>query len=301
MSLIKEFAIEPRVMATWEHFNSMWEDFGAHQGRLISMYPVLWKTEVDKLARMQSKPVRAAAISAKIRRDNHKFLATGRDYYGKRSWLDNVLSHAATQPFEVVVAFENSAGHPGVLVAGEFAKDEPPYRVVVEDFFPRQAYVLADCAGLLLANCEEIQFIDPHFEASEPRFSNTFGAMLSLCRQTSLKTIEIHREKPKLFKPDVQEANFRHRLAAMVPTGSTLKIFFWSQMPGGMDLHPRFLLTDIAGIHYENGLDEGEPGKKTLVKPLTYEVWQQCRALYSATSGAFALTPDCIVTVRGQG
>jgi hypothetical protein len=86
-----------------------------------------------------------------------------------------------------------------------------------------------------------------------------------------------------------------------VPAGLTLKVFFWSQMPGGLGMHPRFLLTDLGGIHFENGLDEGAPGEKTLVKPLTYEIWQQCRSFYCQSSGTFALTPDCIVSISGRG
>jgi len=66
-------------------------------------------------------------------------------------------------------------------VAGDFAKDEPPYKVVSENFVPRKAQDLADCAGLLLEHCEEIQFVDPHFNPSEPRFRNTFEAMLEIC------------------------------------------------------------------------------------------------------------------------
>jgi hypothetical protein len=65
-------------------------------------------------------------------------------------------------------------------------------------------------------------------------------------------------------------------------------------------MHPRFLLTELGGIHFENGLDEGEPGERTLVKPLSHEVWQKCRAFYCQTTAAFAITPDCVVAIAGQ-
>lgn len=301
MSLIKEFAIEPRVIATWQHFRELWEDFGAGQGRLISKYPLLWKSKVDELARQFSKPVQALAISSKIRRDEHKFLVTGRTYNGADGWLVNALSHMATEPFHAVIACENPTGAGKVLVAGEFAKDEAPYKVVAEDFIPRKAPELAACAGLLLEHCEEIQFVDPYFNPSEPRFRNTFEAMLQLCNTGSLKTLEIHREKPNPFIPGVQKANYCHQLELMVPASATLRVYFWSQNPGGLGLHPRFLLTDLGGIHFENGLDEGDPGEATLVKPLTHEVWQQCRELFCRKSAAFALAPDCIIDVAGRG
>ena len=46
MSLVKEFAVEPKVMAMWSYFQSLWEDFGVGKGRLISKYPVRWKEKV---------------------------------------------------------------------------------------------------------------------------------------------------------------------------------------------------------------------------------------------------------------
>jgi hypothetical protein len=301
MSLIKEFAIEPRVIATWQHFRELWEDFGAGQGRLISKYPVLWKSKVDELARQFSKPVQAAAISAKIRRDEHKFLVTGRTNSGADAWLVNALSQMAARPFHAVISSENPSGATGVLLAGEFAKDEPPYKVVLEDFVSRKARDLAGCAGLLLEHCEELQFVDPHFDPSEPRFRNTFEAMLQPCNTGSLKVLEIHREKPNPFIPGVQEVKYRRQLELLVPARATLRVYFWSQNPGGLALHPRFLLTDIGGIHFENGLDEGDPGEATLVRPLSHEVWQKCRALFCRQSAAFTLAPDCIIEVAGRG
>ena len=301
MSLIKEFAIEPQVMATWPHFNSLWEDFGVAHGRLISKYPMLWKSKVDELAPKFSKAVQASAISAKIRRDAHKFLDTGRTYDGGSEWLQNALTHMATEPFHAVIATANPKGAQGVLVAGDFDKGEAPYKVMHEDFIPRNAQALADCARLLLANCSELQFVDPYFDAWEPRFRNTFKAMLQFCNPCFLKVVEVHREKPDTYIRDVQQANYRQRLADLVPRKLTLKVFFWSQKPDGMGLHPRFLLTDLGGMHFENGLDEGELGMKTLVKPLSHEIWLQCRSWYGQRGDAFALAPDCILNIPGEG
>jgi hypothetical protein len=301
MSLIKEFAVEPRVMATWEHFNSLWPDFGAGQGRLISKYPVLWKSKVDELAERLSKPVRAKAIREKIRRDGYKFLDTGRTYHGGDDWLKNALAQMTIQPFHAIIALENPGGSTGVLVAGDFEKDEPPYQVVTEKFIPRKAAEIAGSARLLLGHCEEVQLVDPYFDPCEPRFSNTFAAMLGLCEARHIKVLEIHQKKPDPFKRDVQESHYHRRLAEMVPKGLTLRVYFWSQHPGGEETHPRFLLTELGGIHFERGLDEGEPGMTTLVKPLSHEAWQKCRRDYSQVGAAFAITPDCVLAIPGQG
>src|SRR5262249_20878656 len=117
MSLVKEFAVEPAVMAKWTHFVSLWDDFGVGNGRLISQYPLLWKNKVDELARQLSPPVRASTISAKIRRDSHKFLMTSRTFNGNNDWLTNALSHMPTQPFHAIIALANPMAAKSVLVA----------------------------------------------------------------------------------------------------------------------------------------------------------------------------------------
>jgi len=301
MSLIKEFAVEPRVMAKWSHFVSLWDDFGVGNGRLISQYPLLWKSKVDELAKQLSSPVRASTISAKIRRDTHKFLFTGRTFNGNADWLTNAVSHMATQPFHAIVASENPMAAKAVLVAGDFSKDDPCYTVRNQSSVPRRAADLADCGRLLLSNCEELQFIDPHFNPSEPRFKNAFEAMLQICNLPGLKRLEIHRERPDPFIPGIQHANYRRQLEDLIPAGLTLRVFFWSQKPGGIALHPRFLLTDLGGINFENGLDEGGPGEATLVTLLHHEVWQKCRADYCQTTVAFGITRESIIDIAGSG
>ena len=127
--MIKEFAIEPRVMATWAHFQSLWEDFGVGRGRLISKYPVQWAQRVAELAKELSPPVRATAIASKIFTEQHKFIFRVRSHDGGKNWLENAVAHMAGNPFDAIIAMANPAGHPAVLVAGEFEKGVAPFSV----------------------------------------------------------------------------------------------------------------------------------------------------------------------------
>src|SRR5439155_23174486 len=121
------------------------------------------------------------------------------------------------------------------IVAGDFAKDETPYNVVWEGFIPRVATDLAHSTTLLLGSCDERQFDDPYLDPSEPRFRNTFKAMLHLCNRDYIKRIEIHREKPDPFIPGVQQAKYERQLSALVPAGVIWMVVFWSQSLGGLD------------------------------------------------------------------
>ncbi len=64
--MIREFAIEPEVMATWQHFRELWDDFGASRGRLISEYPSDWRERVCRRA-YEISCTKAASIAARLK------------------------------------------------------------------------------------------------------------------------------------------------------------------------------------------------------------------------------------------
>jgi hypothetical protein len=60
--MIADCAIDPEVFAMWRHFQSLSEDFGVSQGRLISEFPRNWRKKVIENARKLASediPVRA--------------------------------------------------------------------------------------------------------------------------------------------------------------------------------------------------------------------------------------------------
>lgn len=267
------------------------------------MNSAIFSLEANDRRGNTSKPVQAASISAKIRRDTHKFLVTGRNYNGTTDWLTNAKAQMATRPFHAIIATQNPGAVSEVLVAGEFAKDDAPFKVKPQDNIPRRAAELAQCASLLVCHSDEIQFVDPYFDPSEPRWRNTFKSIVSMrCASAGkLKVLEVHRAKPDPFIAGVQESNFTNRLADIVPSGVKLRVFFWSEKPSGQRFHARYLLTDLGGFNFETGLDEGNSGETTLVTPLLQDNWQKCRTDYAAAGTTFAITQNCILEINGCG
>jgi len=302
--MIKEFAIEPSVMATWRHFQALWDDFGVGRGRLISTFPILWKSRVDELAKTLSKPVQASAISAKIRRDEHKFLSTGRTYRGEKSWLENAVSHRAADPFDAIIAEMNPGGESLVLVADDLDKGDALYRVECQGRVQRTAGSLRDCAKALLRWSDEILLVDPHFDPTAPRFQKPLKAFLDErppgrnWKRCELHTLR-HEESGKQAN---RMHNFQHYLQRLVPASTTLQVHFWSERPGGQNMHARFLLTELGGIQFDHGLDEGDgPEDTTIVTLMEHDLWQSVRADFSQPSPSFDITADCIVAIPGRG
>jgi len=204
------------------------------RGRLISKYPVQWAQRVAELAKQLSPPVRATAIASKIYAEQHKFILRFRTYDGERNWLENALAHMAANPFDAIIAATNPAGHPAVLVAGEFDKGVAPFYAECQAKVERTAVALAQCALILLRDCEEIRLVDPDFDPAEPRFVETFRAVLALRDPAAspLKALEIHTERKPAFIRGNREHHLRRAFELEVPAGTTLRVCFWEQKPG---------------------------------------------------------------------
>ena len=72
--MIYEFAVEPEVMATWDYFRVLWDDFGVSRGRFLVEYPGSWRKQVYEMAERLCKPVQANSIRSKISQQRHRLV-----------------------------------------------------------------------------------------------------------------------------------------------------------------------------------------------------------------------------------
>jgi hypothetical protein len=301
--MIREFAIEPEVMATWPHFREIFDDLGVCHGRLAAMYPADWIDRVRRLALSLSPPVRAAAIAERMRQYPDRFIRAGRAFDKGKDWLANAESHAVAGGFDGVVARKNPRDKSRVLVAGQFSRSQPPWHVPRQKKVARDAAAFARCAALLLASSEEIMLVEPNLDASEPRFKDPLMTLLGMrASGKPWRRCELHVDRPPNDTAlENRKYNAQRQLAEVVPTGTTVRLHFWLRKTGGEKLHPRFLLTELGGIQFDYGLDAGDaPGDTTIVTLMDHDLWQAVRADYTVPSPSFTITSDCIVGIVGQ-
>ena len=147
----------------------------------------------------------------------------------------------------------------------------------------------------LLRHSQELVLVDRNFDPGEPRFANPFEALAG--SRADWRRLELHTAKPDPFVPDVQESKYRRNLELSVPAGARLVVCLWPGLPDGERLHPRFVLTERGGVHFDYGLDEG-PGT-TLVSLLEHEVFLRLWSEYRPDCRVFG-TPE-LITVAGRG
>lgn len=308
--MIAEFAIEPRVMAQWRHFQSLHDDFGVPRGRVIARYPGEWAKEVALMAHQFTQDKTNSPLNAK-RIEEHlfceafkrKLVPARRPYDKAKSWYANATGFQGEQAFQAIVAEQKPNDDKRVLVACDFLKTDPPYHVETGEKVWRTAEELAGCAKPLLKVSEELQLVDPNFKVID-RFLATLDELLRLrtrLRQDKPKRLELHLRRPEDWATGGVRHKFEKRLSRVIPRGQDVTVFFWSRRIGGEELHPRFLLTEYGGIKYDYGLDEGDEGETTIVTLLPDNLWKQLRLDYSRTGQAFAIIDPArdIFVVRG--
>ena len=215
-------------MATWQHFREIFDDFGVCHGRLAAIYPADWFERARKLALTLSPPVRAAAIAERMRQNPHRFIRANRAFDRGKDWLTNAERHLEPGGFDAIVARENPRDRSQILIAGEFPRNQAPCHTARQRKVARNASALTKCAALLLVSSEEIMLVDPHFDASEPRFKDPLMAFLGVkTGGKAWRRCELHVDRP----PDNQALENRiyyakRQLAGIVPAGTTLRLHF---------------------------------------------------------------------------
>lgn len=254
--MIKEFAIQPEVMATWNYFHSYFEDFGVGHGRLICVYPITWKNKVHELAATLNRDVHAHSIRSKISAARHRFILPVRhDYDGHRGdWQMN--AEMANAPFDAVIATENPRKKKNVLIAGDFDKAQEPYRTQPQQDLQRTPEAMTKAASSLLSLCEEFRIVDPFFDPSGG-WGETFKQMLSVCPDggATLKVCEIHTRFRDGMNFSAVESHYQRHLGRDLPAGLTVRIAHWNEALAIGKLHPRYLITELGGIKFDYGFD----------------------------------------------
>jgi hypothetical protein len=290
--MIKEFAIQPEVMATWSHFRELRADFEVGLGRLISRYPKTWTRDVCAQVDRNINPeqgfgdVRASAIKNFVTGEKHRFIpARGRDFNPGRSWLENCEGCKLPNPFHAIVAQANPRNAKCVLIAGDFDRSQPPFAVDFQDDVLRDPEDMAKCGELLLDVCEELLLVDFYFSPGASRHGDTFRAILEHAarRPRNIRRIEIHTNQ------HVDQRDYERAFAGALPPQSNLHVFQWSEPPEG--LHARYLLTDLGGIKFDWGFDKGQLHTQlNEVILLQHQRWTELQARYSAPPSGCILT-----------
>jgi hypothetical protein len=271
-------------------------NFGVHLGRLISRYPKRWeKLVVDGLT---CPDVEKARIVEALARGRGRLLPRHHEWKPELPWLENAEAEHAKRPFHAVVASTNPRNQPFILLDDIDVTQPPPLWAVAHGAkVPRRAADMAGAAMRLLQIAKTVVFVDRNFSPKDRGFREALKAflqaMLDRNGKCSATRIEYHTGD-RLTGSDFTSlcSGF---LPDLVPPGVTIKLVRWAYT----DLHNRYILTELGGLQFGQGLDEAGPTEQQedFVSLLGFEESQRLLSDYIGPKPPFGRDP--VEVVRG--
>lgn len=275
--MLKEFALEPRILSSWSQFRLVLAYFGISKGRLISRYPSKWKKQVREALNDAADlgDVDRTRIIERLRSIDSMMITRQPEWNDGLDWLENAEAEDARRPFDAIIASDNPRGYFRTLRFNELDESDPLFAQSFERDVVRTPDQFARAVAPLIRASAELIFQDPYFNPTSPRTARIIGQLIFLClnqpRQEPLRRIEFHTayEEVRGFYEAAQR-----ELPRFIPAGLTLRIVRWRRRPDGDGLHNRYVLTDRGGVKFPWGLlgdNQRESDDINLMAPSTHE------------------------------
>ena len=286
LRMIYEYALEPELVASWtdrrdvRYFKN---SFGRGQGRLVSRFPKRWKKlvwdaleDTDDLARKRVEELLACLSEAMVHRGHINW------HQPPVTWLENAEHEHQRQPFRAILARTNPRSHSAVLTGADLDVDG---RWVVSRgrSVSRNAQAMAKAMEPVLQCSSVIIFVDPHFSPEQLKYRRPFQAFLERMVSQRLcdppKRVEVHTGVDKgegFFRAECDA-----RLPECVPEGVRVLLRRLRQRTDGEKFHNRYILTDLGGVSFGTGLDEGDDGETDDLTLMDGEPYRQRWSQYS--------------------
>lgn len=306
--MIYEYAVEPELVSTWTdpHDCRFCRDsFGMDKGRLISRYSKRWKKRVwdafsdsrtggtnlseKELAVWQSRESRLTALLQQM--DESMIKRSGVLWDSTMSWIDNICREDNRIPFHAILAKNSLESLTNIITYHDLLeRSHSLWDIETSKRIPRKTSDMAKAVCLMLCRGQKIHFIDPHFVPGKKRYLTSFQAFFrEIIRYRSQPYnihIEVHLSAGNLGN------NFfidecKQKIPGIVPEGLIVTFRRWRQRQGGEKLHDRFILTDIGGVKFSVGLDEGKKGETTDVSLMQLSEYKQIWSQYAGPEPAF--------------
>jgi len=286
--MIHEYALEPELVATWGNrqvARYFVESFGLGQPRIVSRYPKRWTSLVWQAFRSDNdvQKTRLTELLALL----SERMVRRRNYAWKpeSTWLENAQTEHVRVPFRAILARANPTGHPGTMTADDVNDSTPLWAAPRGVAIARSASQMAATVAAMLRIAEIIIFVDPYFKPGELKNRGPLAAFLYAVLDSRPldrpSRVEVHTSLKYEKAPSVGffRSECQKRLPSCIPKGIRLAILVLRQRAGGEHLHNRYILTDVGGVVFGAGLDDGTEGETddvTLMDRAQYERrWSQ--------------------------
>ncbi|MBI2566409.1 MAG: hypothetical protein HYV63_05185 [Candidatus Schekmanbacteria bacterium] len=266
--MIHAYAIEPDCVVAWcdrRSFRLVFGRFGVGTPRLLLELPKFssWRKAVfDAASKVSLSDLDRTRLTELFKLlGDQRVRRVGTSYDGTRPWLDNAEAEYARHPFAAIIAMANPRSHAAVLLEAAVGDESNPlWHRPLAATPPRTPEGIAAVVSALVENCDELHLVDPHFGPENSRHRKVLEHLVTVVASRPSgqpKDICVHCSGDN----GVSLAFFEQQAAQMsshIAAGVRIRFKRWSERRNGEKLHNRYLLTDIGGVIFGVGLDEGK-------------------------------------------
>lgn len=278
--MYRDYALDPEALVVPYTVGVLNNAFSWAQGRTIAEYPRKWQNKVLAAINASSLPpvARKRVEDWAFRMVMQRLVIPRQDRYDeRRTWLQNAQDEHVRRPFKRIVS-RTCDPEPADFLSIERLRDGEARWPDSSGHIPRRAQDFAEALANLLLRSADVLFVDPYFDPRKRRFRNQIEAMIrTFCtdRQPSVTTrIELHTSIERFFDrndaPTLAEVarvatllktDCETQLPKCIPGGFRLTLHLWKELAKGHQFHNRFVLTNLGGVKFGHGLDEGDPDR----------------------------------------
>lgn len=279
-------------MATWGNradYNNYVQAFGVGKPRMVSEFPKRknWRREVLQALPENISDGEKMRVVELIRAMTDCMVARKEDHYDNSlPWLEN--AEQTRIPFHAILARDNPRNHPDVMLANSLDTDGR-WNIERSKVVKRQAVYMSNAISNMLSNCQMATFIDPHFGPENQRYCRPFKAFLHAITKNRGGPALNHIEIMASSKADFTffKENCETRLSPLIPAGFIVRFTRLKKKIDGEALHNRYILTDLGGVTFQHGLDEGKKGETDDVTLMDRSQYIKRKEQYCGKNPAF--------------
>jgi len=266
--MIKEYGVDTAILNSTESFYFISSFFSIEKWRLIRKFPENWELKVRQSFR-DVKPKEKLRLIDQLQKlskhlihCNYSKGIINYTYDEQQLWIINAEKYHLLYPFHVKITNKNPNANNLVCKEEELDENHPLMTNQNDYAVRRDAVTMAQCVSPILSNAKQIHFVDRYFEngAIADKFLRPLKEFLNTIFSRSnhaalpITRIVYHTADKTLT------ANLMHKLNTeikpLLKNGVSLEIIRWPFD----DLHNRYILTDIGGVSFQEGLDDDNLG-----------------------------------------
>ena len=266
--MIKEYGVDPAIINSKESFYFITSYFSIEKWRLIRRFPENWEIKVRQSLK-EVKPKEKLRLfdhleklSKHLVNCNYAKGLVNFTYDEKQIWILNAERYHLLYPFHAKITNKNPNANNLVCKEDELDESHPLISNQGDYTVRRVAVTMGQCVSPILLNAKQIHFVDRYFENGGiankylrplKEFINTIFSRENLTT-LPINRIVYHTADGTLAANLINKLNTE--IKPLLKNGISLEIIRWPFD----DLHNRYILTEIGGVSFQEGLDDDNMG-----------------------------------------